>query len=88
MSWLSEELSGWPIGSGYYSTSVGTDEAKGMARAIEEALLAVNAVERAARGIHASHDRGEDFDNELQSVQDEYLDMAEAALVAAIEGGE
>lgn len=48
MNWLSEELSGWPIGSGYYSTSVGTDEAKDMARTIEEALLADDVIERVA----------------------------------------
>lgn len=58
------------------------------ARWQREALLADDMIERAARGIHASHDRGEDFDNEPQSVQDEYLDMARAALAAAIEGDE
>lgn len=58
------------------------------ARWQREALLSDDMIERAARGIHASHDRGEDFDNEPQSVQDEYLDMARAALAAAIEGDE
>ena len=48
-----------------------------------EALLSDEAVERAALGIHASHDRG-DWDEELPVVQDEYLDMARAALAAAL----
>lgn len=50
-----------------------------------EALLSDDMIERAARGIHASHDRG-DWEHEPQAVQDEYLDMARAALTAAIEG--
>ena len=52
-------------------------------RIMREALLSDEAVERAALGIHASHDRG-DWDEELPVVQDEYLDMARAALTAAI----
>ena len=47
------------------------------------ALLSDETVERAAHGIHASHDRG-DWDEELPVVQDEYRDMARAALTAAI----
>ena len=50
---------------------------------VREALLSDEAVERAAHGIHASHDRG-DWDEELPVVQDEYLDMARAALAAAL----
>ena len=50
---------------------------------VREALLSDEAVERAALGIHASHDRG-DWDEELPVVQDEYLDMARAALAAAL----
>lgn len=59
------------------------------ARWQREALLADDMIERAARGIHASHDRG-DWEHEPQAVQDEYLDMARAALTAAlgIEGDE
>ena len=53
------------------------------ARWMREALLSDEAVERAALGIHASHDRG-DWDEELPVVQDEYLDMARAALTAAM----
>ena len=53
------------------------------ARWMREALLSDEAVERAALGIHASHDRG-DWDEELPVVQDEYLDMARAALAAAL----
>ena len=53
------------------------------ARWMREALLSEEAVERAALGIHASHDRG-DWDEELPVVQDEYLDMARAALAAAL----
>ena len=53
------------------------------ARWQREALLSDEAVERAALGIHASHDRG-DWDEELPVVQDEYLDMARAALAAAL----
>ena len=52
-------------------------------RVVREALLSDEAVERAALGIHASHDRG-DWDEELPVVQGEYLDMARAALTAAI----
>lgn len=29
-----DEISGWPIGSGYYSTQIGTDEAAEIARAV------------------------------------------------------
>lgn len=58
------------------------------ARWQREALLSDEAVERAARGIHASHDRGCQFEAEDHAVQDEYLDMARAALAAAIEGDE
>ena len=53
------------------------------ARWMREVLLSGEAVERAALGIHASHDRG-DWDEELPVVQDEYLDMARAALTAAL----
>lgn len=31
---IADELSGWPIGSGYYRTQVGTDDAREMAQAI------------------------------------------------------
>ena len=53
------------------------------ARWMREALLSDESIERAALGIHASHDRG-DWDEELPVVQDEYLDMARAALAAAL----
>ena len=53
------------------------------ARWQRQALLSDETVERAALGIHASHDRG-DWDEELPVVQDEYLDMARAALAAAM----
>ena len=53
------------------------------ARWQREALLSDESIERAALGIHASHDRG-DWDEELPVVQDEYLDMARAALTAAM----
>ena len=53
------------------------------ARWQREALLSEESIERAALGIHASHDRG-DWDEELPVVQDEYRDMARAALTAAI----
>ena len=58
-------------------------------RVVREALLSDDMIERAARGIHASHDRG-DWEHEPQAVQDEYLDMAKTALAAAlgIEGGQ
>ena len=46
-------------------------------------MLSSDSIERAALGIHASHDRG-DWDEELPVVQDEYLDMARAALAAAL----
>ena len=51
-----------------------------------EALLSEESIERAALGIHASHDRG-DWDEELPAVQGEYLDMARAGL-ARLMGGE
>lgn len=35
---LRDEISGWPIGSGYYATAVGTDEAGEMADAIIKAM--------------------------------------------------
>ena len=44
------------------------------------------AVKRAARGIHDSHDRGCQFEAEDHAVQDEYREMARAALTAAIGG--
>ena len=53
------------------------------ARWMREVLLSDDAVERVAHGLHASHDRG-DWDEELPVVQDEYLDMARAALAAAL----
>ena len=53
------------------------------ARWQREVLLSDDAVERVAHGIHASHDRG-DWDEELPVVQDEYRDMARAALTAAM----
>ena len=69
----------------YYAEQVAEFE-RGIARIKAEAweaLLSDEAVERAALGIHASHDRG-DWDEELPVVQDEYRDMARAALTAAI----
>ena len=53
------------------------------ARWQREALLSDESIERAALGIHASHDRDE-WDVELPVVQDEYRDMARAALTAAM----
>lgn len=47
------------------------------------ALLSDEAIKRAALGIQASHDRG-DWDEERPEVQEEYLDMARAALAAAL----
>lgn len=49
-----------------------------------EALLSDDAVERAAHGIHASHDRGWHFEAEDHAVQDEYREMARVALSAAL----
>ena len=46
-------------------------------------LLSDESIERAALGIHASHDRG-DWDEELPVVQGEYRDMARAALTGAL----
>ena len=51
------------------------------------ALLSDETVERAAHGIHASHDRG-DWEHEPAEVLDEYLNMARVALTAAIGGGD
>lgn len=53
------------------------------ARWMREALLSDEAVERAAHGIHASHDRG-DWEHEPAEVLDECLNMARAALAAAL----
>lgn len=53
------------------------------ARWQREVLLSDESVERVMLGIHASHDRG-DWDEELPVVQDECLDMARAALAAAL----
>ena len=70
----------------YYAEQVAEFE-RGIARikadALREALLSDEAVERAALGIHASHDRG-DWEHEPAEVLDEYLNMARAALTAAI----
>ena len=71
-----------PTQESYYAEQVAEFE-RGIARIRAEALLSDEAVERAALGIHASHDRG-DWDEELPVVQDEYRDMARAALTAAI----
>ena len=53
------------------------------ARWQRQALLSDETVERAAHGIHASHDRG-DWEHEPAEVLDEYLNMARVALTAAI----
>ena len=53
------------------------------ARWMRQALLSDETVERAAHGIHASHDRG-DWEHEPAEVLDEYLNMARVALTAAI----
>ena len=70
----------------YYAEQVAEFE-RGIARikadVQREALLSDESIEQAALGIHASHDRG-DWDEELPVVQDEYLDMARAALAAAL----
>ena len=58
------------------------------ARWQREALLSDETVERAAHGIHASHDRGWHFDAEDHAVQDEYRAMARAALTAATGDGD
>ena len=50
---------------------------------LREALLSDESVERAAHGIHASHDRG-DWEHEPAEVLNEYLNMARVALTAAI----
>ena len=72
----------------YYAEQVAEFE-RGLARikadALRETLLSDEAVERAALGIHASHDRG-DWDEELPVVQGEYLDMARAGLARLMEG--
>ena len=53
---LRDELAGWPVGSGYYGTQVGTDEAREMAHA----ALPVIARELLAplRELHADHECG------------------------------
>lgn len=56
------------------------------ARWMRVALLTDETIERAAWGIHASHDRG-DWEHEPAEVLDEYLNMARAALTAVL-GGE
>ena len=70
----------------YYAEQVAEFE-RGIARIkadAREALLSDESVERAAHGIHASHDRGWHFDAEDHAVQDEYRDMARVALSAAL----
>ena len=56
------------------------------ADALREALRSDETVERAAHGIHDSHDRGCHFEAEDHAVQEEYREMARAALAAAIGG--
>jgi hypothetical protein len=41
---LRDELSGWPIGSGYYQSTVAGDEAREMAEAVLDALRAAGIV--------------------------------------------
>ena len=55
------------------------------ARWQRQALLSDKSVERAAHGIHASHDRG-DWEHEPAEVLNEYLNMARVALTAALGG--
>ena len=75
------------LGDNFWRELTEAEVARGIARikaeALREALLSDEAVEQAALGIHASHDRG-DWDEELPVVQDEYRDMARAALTAAL----
>ena len=71
----------------YYAEQVAEFE-RGIARIKAEALrglLSDETVERVAHGLHASHDRG-DWEHEPAEVLDEYLNMALAALTAAIGG--
>lgn len=53
---------------------------------LRENLQTPEAFRQAALGIHASHERGEDFEYELESVQEEYLEMGEAAIMAVLGG--
>ena len=75
------------LGDNFWRELTEAEVARGLARikaeALREALLSDESIEQAALGIHASHDRG-DWDEELPVVQDEYRDMARAALTAAI----
>ena len=75
------------LGDNFWRELTEAEVARGIARikaeALREALLSEESIERAALGIQASHDRG-DWDEELPVVQDEYRDMARAALTAAI----
>lgn len=41
---ITDELSGWPIGSGYYQSTVAHDEAREMADALVAALLGLSGV--------------------------------------------
>ena len=54
---VGDELSGWPIGSGYYATQVGTDEARDMAEAVLALFASQPAVaqvrEQVARELEA-----------------------------------
>ena len=77
------------LGDNFWRELTEAEVARGIARikaeALREALLSEESIERAALGIHASHDRG-DWEHEPAEVLDEYLNMARAALTAAIGG--
>lgn len=47
---IRDELSGWPIGTGYYATQVGVDEASDMAQALMPVIERIVA-ERLARPL-------------------------------------
>lgn len=55
---LAEEIAGWPIGSGYYGTSIGTDEAREIAAALAPTVNKLIAEAAAAELDAAAADAG------------------------------
>jgi hypothetical protein len=77
---LVDELSGWPIGSGYYSTTVGTDDAREMV----ERLLPLIAEAHAPGKCVSVEDANRVLAEERAGVQRLIADAEERAAAAAL----
>lgn len=91
---LRDELAGWPIGSGYYLTTVSVDEARDMADAVLAVLrdLPDDVIERAARELfledaNVAYEEWPEWDSPENIGKPIYIENARAAFRAAF-GGE